>query len=715
MISDLHKKEKSRRRRVIVVLQIACVMITAFYYFSITGSVFPLAISGALLLVPLFKNVELKTMTRPLVYSFVMAMVLSVIPYQLFRQNQMVFALLPATLIVPMLIISAAHVVLFEHRAWIVCCFCGLIFCCYLVGADIVISPNQPWHANKNQSYHTLIKLYYVCLISVLAMLLSIIRLQSRSRFTLMRKNYKYRFLQTFFLLVAGITCFFIAPKAQSLSVPALKGMEHFFASALQKMHYNSSKKNASNESDINRPFHRANNNLGEIIMRVRGDNDPSLLRFYSYDEYEHGVWKRDATKVSSIKSEDRENTELLVTENYILDNKVNAEGKVESMILPTSYLDAKIIPIAYDTGGLTLSVDSLDRMGDGALVAKNFSRSTGIVLKRSGDEENLISYPNRLPKEHKYLQVPESLKLFLIEKGNTLFGVTNNPFEASQLLTDYFSNEYEYSLDYAGYDGEDPIVNFLQGDQKAGHCELFATSTIMLLRSAGFPSRYATGSVCVERAPNNEYTICRNVHLHAWVEVWDKKSKTWFVVDPTPGTSGALPSFEPEGLSAMMESLEYRFQSILSFVLQGEITEALAEFFFAIITPLKEYFSVTKNVVYTMFLVTFFLVWMILRRVRANRKRPKDFSHQFIKMQMTVGLLMKRMGRHSKQIQGTNMTLADLRKQLKLVFGEEESQACCTIIDSYQNWRFGSGPPLDAEIQQARSELRSHMKRLKI
>ena len=74
MISDLHKKERMRRRRVIVVLQIACVMITAFYYFSITGSVFPIAISGALLLVPLFKNIELKTMTRPLVYSFVMAM-----------------------------------------------------------------------------------------------------------------------------------------------------------------------------------------------------------------------------------------------------------------------------------------------------------------------------------------------------------------------------------------------------------------------------------------------------------------------------------------------------------------------------------------------------------------------------------------------------------------------------------------------------------------
>ena len=716
MISDSQNKELRHKRRVIVILQASCVLLTAFYYMSITGAIYPMVISSVVLLLPVFKGLELSLTTRPLVYAFVMAMILSVIPFQLFRQNQQVFALLPATLLVPLLIISAAHLVWFEHKHWIVCSFCGLIFCCYLVGGDIIMGQSHYRTTSSINSYYLLLKLYYVCVICVLAMLLSIIRLQSRSRFTLMRKSYKYKFLQTFLLTSASVGCFYLAPKVQESSVPVLKSAERFFSSALQKMHHNSHKKQATNESDINQPFHHSGNQLGHIIMRVRGDNPPPMLRFYAYDHYESGVWKRDPAKVSSIKSEEGENTELMVTESYILNDSEFKENTLKTTVLPTGDLDPKIIPVSYDTSGLTLSVDSLDRLGDGALVGKNFSTATGVTLKRSGlHEDNFLSYPSKFPKEHNYLQVPENIRLYLTEKGSELFGMTNDAYMASSALVEYFANEYTYSLDYAGYDSEDPLMGFLESEQKSGHCELFATSTIMLLRSAGFPSRYATGAICVETSPNGEYMICRNLHLHAWVEVWDKNTQTWFVVDPTPGTSNALPNFEPEGLSAMMESLEYRFHIVISFILQGEIAEALGEFFFGLIEPFENFFKSTQNVVSTIVLVLLLFTWWLIRFLRAKSNKPKGFSDQFLKLQLIIGKLMQRMARHSDHIQGGSMTLSELQKQLCNYVGAERAEACCDIINSYQAWRFGAGPSDDSEVQKAYVELKSEIKELKL
>jgi transglutaminase-like putative cysteine protease len=96
-----------------------------------------------------------------------------------------------------------------------------------------------------------------------------------------------------------------------------------------------------------------------------------------------------------------------------------------------------------------------------------------------------------------------------------------------------YFLENYEYSL---VRDGEavpgSPVVEFVTRSRK-GHCEYFATATVLLLRAAGVPARYATGFAVVERSDVGDAYIARERHRHAWARAW--VDGAWIDVDTTP------------------------------------------------------------------------------------------------------------------------------------------------------------------------------------
>src|SRR5262249_52336988 len=60
---------------------------------------------------------------------------------------------------------------------------------------------------------------------------------------------------------------------------------------------------------------------------------------------------------------------------------------------------------------------------------------------------------------------------------------------EAYGLLDTWFASHYSYRVGVALRPGADPIVRFLDEAQQ-GHCELFATSGVLLLRRIGIPAR---------------------------------------------------------------------------------------------------------------------------------------------------------------------------------------------------------------------------------
>lgn len=86
-------------------------------------------------------------------------------------------------------------------------------------------------------------------------------------------------------------------------------------------------------------------------------------------------------------------------------------------------------------------------------------------------------------------------------------------------LLTDYLSNNYAYTLDMMVVpDGEDPIETFLF-ERPAGHCEYFASALAALCRSVWVDARVVTGFVATEYNPQSQTYTIRQSHAHAWVE----------------------------------------------------------------------------------------------------------------------------------------------------------------------------------------------------
>jgi transglutaminase-like putative cysteine protease len=128
---------------------------------------------------------------------------------------------------------------------------------------------------------------------------------------------------------------------------------------------------------------------------------------------------------------------------------------------------------------------------------------------------------------------------------------------ERVERLERHLITDYSYTLDLSGRSGgHDPIGGFLFR-YKSGHCELFASSMVLLLRSQGVPARLVTGFLGAEYNPLEGYFIVRQSNAHAWVEAYLAEEGAWVAFDPTPPAGrpgGGRTSF----LSLMLQTYDY-------------------------------------------------------------------------------------------------------------------------------------------------------------
>ena len=104
---------------------------------------------------------------------------------------------------------------------------------------------------------------------------------------------------------------------------------------------------------------------------------------------------------------------------------------------------------------------------------------------------------------------------------------------ERIDLLERHLLTQYSYTLDYLGRTGESPLEDFLFV-YRSGHCELFASAMVLMLRSQGIPARLVTGFLGAELNPLEGYYVVRQQNAHAWVEAYTP-NRGWRIYDPTP------------------------------------------------------------------------------------------------------------------------------------------------------------------------------------
>jgi len=101
--------------------------------------------------------------------------------------------------------------------------------------------------------------------------------------------------------------------------------------------------------------------------------------------------------------------------------------------------------------------------------------------------------------------------------------------------LEAWFATNFRYTLFLGDAErGGRDLERFLLVD-RAGHCEYFATSTVLLLRALRIPARYVTGYSVQEYSERENSFLIRQRHAHAWVEA--RVDGNWVEVDTTPST----------------------------------------------------------------------------------------------------------------------------------------------------------------------------------
>ena len=129
----------------------------------------------------------------------------------------------------------------------------------------------------------------------------------------------------------------------------------------------------------------------------------------------------------------------------------------------------------------------------------------------------------------------PERMDLALDEHAPLFASLVGEPQLATDLdrirfARSWFDEGFRYTISQTASDG-DALTRFLT-DTRAGHCEYYATATVLMLRHLGVPARYAVGFALEETLLG--MTVVGRRHAHAWAIAW--VDGAWTVVDTTPG-----------------------------------------------------------------------------------------------------------------------------------------------------------------------------------
>jgi len=116
----------------------------------------------------------------------------------------------------------------------------------------------------------------------------------------------------------------------------------------------------------------------------------------------------------------------------------------------------------------------------------------------------------------------------------------TKSNFDKAAAIENYLRTRYGYTLQLPRTMVKDPIANFLF-ERKQGHCEYFASSMAVMLRTLGIPSRVVNGFRTDEFNDLTGNYVVRAKDAHAWVEAYFP-GYGWQTFDPTPAGGSGTP-----------------------------------------------------------------------------------------------------------------------------------------------------------------------------
>jgi transglutaminase-like putative cysteine protease len=137
------------------------------------------------------------------------------------------------------------------------------------------------------------------------------------------------------------------------------------------------------------------------------------------------------------------------------------------------------------------------------------------------------------------YLQLP-GLDPRIPQLASQITAASSNSYDKAVALERYLQSHYGYTLQLLKSPVDDPLANFLF-ERKQGHCEYFASSMAVMLRTLRIPARVVNGFRGDEFNDVTGNYVVRARNAHAWVEAYFP-GYGWITFDPTPGGAVGTP-----------------------------------------------------------------------------------------------------------------------------------------------------------------------------
>ena len=193
--------------------------------------------------------------------------------------------------------------------------------------------------------------------------------------------------------------------------------------------------------------------------------------------------------------------------------------------------LSGRFREIGIDDSGAVTNLDRT-RMTESYEAVSLISEPSGARL-----QSGFSDLPPQLSKM--YLQTPSSLDPRVQQLAEQVASGAQNNYDKAIAIEKYLSEHYSYTLQLPSQTPKDPVANFLFV-RKQGHCEYFASSMALMLRTLGIPSRLVNG---FRNGEYNDITgnyIVRAKNAHTWVEAYIPNAG-WKSFDPTPGDAAPV------------------------------------------------------------------------------------------------------------------------------------------------------------------------------
>ncbi len=272
----------------------------------------------------------------------------------------------------------------------------------------------------------------------------------------------------------------------------------------------------------------------GRIVIRLWTENNktpPDYLREASYRTYysPKQSWYAGTSRndFENISSETNQTTWVL------LPGKTNMAS-----VNIACYLDGgkALLPLPTGSGRLeNLYAYILQENSEGAVLAEgpglvifNALYGPGATIDSAPDTStNLLDSTVPTNEAPTLERVISEMNISGKDESQTL-----------RTVYEFFQNHFTYSVwqgpDKLATTNESPLMRFLL-TSRSGHCEYFATATVLLLRELKIPARYAVGYVVHEKSGHGY--VVRERDAHAWCLVWNAQTKTWENFDTTPAS----------------------------------------------------------------------------------------------------------------------------------------------------------------------------------